>query len=233
MNRYSSASLWLNSVDRPDTLDPALLRPGRLDRRVEFSLPDVEGRAHILRIHARSMSCERDIRFDLIARLCPNTTGAELRSVATEAGMFAIRARRKVATERDFLDAVEKVVRQGTKFSSTYVFSPMSLRGAVSNLSFVGLCTRFTTSCRVVLIQLSLCMHFVFVLGPPCFCQRESVSEVRDEATTTPRVMLQLGRLLDLRHRRAMSCSHAAITTFFTPTHCVDYTVFTALTNLC
>lgn len=68
-----------------------------------------------------SMSVERDIRFDLIARLCPNTTGAELRSVATEAGMFAIRARRKVATERDFLDAVEKVVRQGTKFSSTYV----------------------------------------------------------------------------------------------------------------
>lgn len=66
-----------------------------------------------------SMSVEKDIRFDLIARLCPNTTGAELRSVATEAGMFAIRARRKVATERDFLDAVEKVVKQGGKFSST------------------------------------------------------------------------------------------------------------------
>jgi hypothetical protein len=69
------------------------------------------------------MSVERDIRFDLIARLCPNSTGAELRSVATEAGMFAIRARRKVATERDFLDAVEKVVRQGTKFSSTCVLN--------------------------------------------------------------------------------------------------------------
>jgi 26S proteasome regulatory subunit T1 len=81
------------------------------------------------------MSVERNIRFDLIARLCPNTTGAELRSVATEvfdlhlqriithsnyqAGMYAIRARRKAATERDFLDAVEKVIRQGTKFSST------------------------------------------------------------------------------------------------------------------
>ncbi|KAJ2916026.1 hypothetical protein MD484_g4400, partial [Candolleomyces efflorescens] len=112
----------LMATNRPDTLDPALLRPGRLDRRVEFSLPDNEGRAHILRIHARSMSVERDIRFDLIARLCPNTTGAELRSVATEAGMFAIRARRKVATERDFLDAVEKVVRQGTKFSSTPLY---------------------------------------------------------------------------------------------------------------
>jgi len=112
----------LMATNRPDTLDPALLRPGRLDRRVEFSLPDNEGRAHILRIHARSMSVERDIRFDLIARLCPNTTGAELRSVATEAGMFAIRARRKVATERDFLDAVEKVVRQGSKFSSTSLY---------------------------------------------------------------------------------------------------------------
>jgi len=112
----------LMATNRPDTLDPALLRPGRLDRRVEFALPDIEGRAHILRIHARSMSVERDIRFDLIARLCPNTTGAELRSVATEAGMFAIRARRKVATERDFLDAVEKVVRQGIKFSSTPLY---------------------------------------------------------------------------------------------------------------
>ncbi|KAH9951978.1 26S proteasome subunit P45 [Amylocystis lapponica] len=118
----------LMATNRPDTLDPALLRPGRLDRRVEFSLPDIEGRAHILRIHARSMSVERDIRFDLIARLCPNTTGAELRSVATEAGMFAIRARRKVTTERDFLDAVEKVVRQGTKFSSTCYGLPHRVR---------------------------------------------------------------------------------------------------------
>ena len=113
----------LMATNRPDTLDPALLRPGRLDRRVEFGLPDNEGRAHILRIHARSMSVERNIRYDLIARLCPNTTGAELRSVATEAGMFAIRAHRKVATEKDFLQAVEKGVRQGSKFSSTSLYA--------------------------------------------------------------------------------------------------------------
>lgn len=93
------------------------------------------------------MSVERNIRFDLIARLCPNASGAELRSVCTEAGMFAIRsvfsfhflfpqwypdlfscpflsrARRKVATEKDFLDAVEKVIRQGSKFSSTAMYS--------------------------------------------------------------------------------------------------------------
>ncbi|KAF8917760.1 26S protease regulatory subunit 7, partial [Haplosporangium bisporale] len=109
----------LMATNRPDTLDPALLRPGRLDRKVEFSLPDLEGRAHILKIHARSMSVERDIRYELIARLCPNSTGAELRSVCTEAGMFAIRSRRKVATEKDFLEAVNKVIKSYAKFSST------------------------------------------------------------------------------------------------------------------
>jgi 26S proteasome regulatory subunit T1 len=109
----------LMATNRPDTLDPALIRPGRLDRRVEFSLPDLEGRTQIFKIHARSMSVERDIRYELLARLCPNNTGADIRSVCTEAGMFAIRARRKVATERDFLDAVQKVIKAYAKFSST------------------------------------------------------------------------------------------------------------------
>ena len=107
------------ATNRPNTLDPALLRPGRIDRKVEFALPENDGRANILRIHAKSMSCERDIRWDLIARLCPNSTGAELRSVTTEAGMFAIRARRKMASEKDFLDAVNKVIKGNQKFSST------------------------------------------------------------------------------------------------------------------
>jgi 26S proteasome regulatory subunit T1 len=131
------------ATNRPSTLDPALLRPGRIDRKVEFSLPDVEGRTHILKIHAKryvyhltpmlinSMSVERDIRFELISRLCPNSTGAELRSVCTEAGMFAIRfrllfyhvthnrARRKLATEKDFLESVNKVIKGNAKFNST------------------------------------------------------------------------------------------------------------------
>lgn len=109
----------LMATNRPDTLDPALLRPGRPDRKVEFGLPDLEGRAHIFKIHARSMSVERDIRYELLARLCPNATGAELRSVCTEAGMYAIRSRRKVATEKDFLEAVNKVIKSYAKFSST------------------------------------------------------------------------------------------------------------------
>ena len=66
-----------------------------------------------------SMSVERDIRFELISRLCPNATGAELRSVCTEAGMYAIRARRKLATEKDFLESVNKVIKGNAKFNST------------------------------------------------------------------------------------------------------------------
>jgi hypothetical protein len=64
------------ATNRPDTLDPALMRPGRLDRKVEFNVPELEGRTQILQIHAKSMSCDRNIRFELIARLCPNTTGS-------------------------------------------------------------------------------------------------------------------------------------------------------------
>jgi len=109
----------LMATNRPDTLDPALLRPGRLDRKVEFGLPDLESRAQIFQIHTRAMACERDIRFELLARLCPNATGADIRSVATEAGMYAIRARRKTVTEKDFLDAVAKVIKGYQKFSAT------------------------------------------------------------------------------------------------------------------
>jgi len=109
----------LMATNRPDTLDPALLRPGRLDRKVEFGLPDLEGRTHILKIHAKVMSVDRDIRYELLARLCPNTTGAELRSVCTEAGMYAIRARRKSVSEKDFLDSISKVIKGYQKFSST------------------------------------------------------------------------------------------------------------------
>lgn len=109
----------LMATNRPDTLDPALMRPGRLDRKIEFELPKLEGRTRILEIHSKSLNCEKGIRWELLARLCPNTTGAELRSVCTEAGMFAIRARRKAVTERDMLDAVQKVIKGYAKFSST------------------------------------------------------------------------------------------------------------------
>ena len=106
-------------------------------------MPDLESRTQIFKIHTRTMNCERDIRFELLARLCPNSTGnpspiyyflllwfcviffffflpgADIRSVCTEAGMYAIRARRKTVTEKDFLDAVNKVIKGYQKFSAT------------------------------------------------------------------------------------------------------------------
>lgn len=109
----------LMATNRPDTLDPALLRPGRLDRKIEVGLPDLEGRTAIFKIHGQTVNCERDIRWDLLARLCPNATGADIRSVCTEAGMFAIRKRRKTVNEKDFLDAVQKVIKGYAKFSAT------------------------------------------------------------------------------------------------------------------
>merc|ERR1712003_464061 len=109
----------LMATNRPDTLDPALIRPGRLDRKIEFGLPDLEGRSKIFKIHASKMNCDRVIRWDLLARLCPNSTGAEIRSVCTEAGMFAIRERKKMVTEKHFLKAVTKVIKEYKKFSST------------------------------------------------------------------------------------------------------------------
>lgn len=109
----------LMATNRPDTLDPALTRPGRLDRKVEFGLPDLEGRTHIFKIHARSMNMERNIRFELLSRLCPNCTGADIRSVCTEAGMFAIRARRKAISEKDLVDAIKKVIQGYKRFSAT------------------------------------------------------------------------------------------------------------------
>jgi 26S proteasome regulatory subunit T1 len=109
----------LMATNRPDTLDPALLRPGRLDRKVEFSLPELEGRVHILKIHTKSMAVDKGVRWELLARLCPSTTGAELRSVCTEAGMYAIRSRRKTIGEKDFLEAIDKVIRSYKKFSAT------------------------------------------------------------------------------------------------------------------
>lgn len=65
------------------------------------------------------MAFDKDIRFELIARLCPNSTGADIRSVCTEAGMFAIRARRKSISEKDLVDSIEKVIKGYSKFSAT------------------------------------------------------------------------------------------------------------------
>lgn len=97
------------ATNRPDTLDPALMRPGRLDRKLEISLPNEAGRLDILRIHAQKITKKGDIDYDSIVKLSEGFNGADLRNVCTEAGMFAIRAGRDYVESDDFNKAVRKV----------------------------------------------------------------------------------------------------------------------------
>merc|ERR550539_1466909 len=97
------------ATNRPDTLDPALLRPGRLDRKVEIALPNEQARLDILKIHANPITKHGDIDWEAIVKLTDDFNGADLRNVCTEAGMFAIRAERDYVVEEDFMKAARKI----------------------------------------------------------------------------------------------------------------------------
>jgi 26S proteasome regulatory subunit T1 len=109
----------LMATNRPDTIDPALTRPGRIDRKIEFGLPNLDGRIEIFKIHTIKMIYDLNLRFELLARLCPFSTGADLRSICTEAGMFAIRKNKIIVSENDFLKAINKVIKKYAKFNAT------------------------------------------------------------------------------------------------------------------
>lgn len=103
----------LGATNRPDILDPALLRPGRFDRIIEFPLPDEDSRKEIFKIHTRGMSIDEDIDFDSLLAVAKDTTGADIKSICTEAGMFAIRDKRVSVTEKDFKMAIVKIQERG------------------------------------------------------------------------------------------------------------------------
>lgn len=97
------------ATNRPDTLDAALMRPGRLDRKIEIPLPNEAGRLDIVKIHAKQILTHGEIDFDAIVKLSDGFNGADLRNVCTEAGMFAIRAGRGFVLNEDFSKATRKV----------------------------------------------------------------------------------------------------------------------------
>lgn len=100
----------IGATNRPDILDPALLRPGRFDRFIEVPLPNEEGRKQILNIHTKNMALDEEADIDLLATLTDGTSGADLKAICTEAGMFAIREKRDKVTVADFMDATEKIM---------------------------------------------------------------------------------------------------------------------------
>lgn len=98
------------ATNRPDILDPALLRPGRLDRKIEIPLPNEQGRVEILKIHSSKMKKGGEIDFEAIVKLCDSANGADIRNICTEAGLNAIRDERDYVTQEDFMKAVRKVM---------------------------------------------------------------------------------------------------------------------------
>ena len=96
------------ATNRPDILDPALLRPGRLDRKIEIALPNEQGRKEILKIHSHKMQQE-EIDFDVLVKMSVGFNGADLRNVCTEAGMIALREERDYVTNEDFVKSVRKL----------------------------------------------------------------------------------------------------------------------------
>ena len=97
------------ATNRPDVLDPALLRPGRLDRKIEIPLPNEAARVDVLKIHAMNITKQGEIDYESVIKLADAFNAADLRNVCTEAGMFAIRAERDYVVHEDFMKAVRKV----------------------------------------------------------------------------------------------------------------------------
>lgn len=97
------------ATNRPDCLDPALLRPGRLDRKIEIPLPNEQARLDIMRIHARPLATHGEIDYEAVVKLSDTFNGADLRNICTEAGLFAIRAERDFINQEDMMKAVRKV----------------------------------------------------------------------------------------------------------------------------
>ncbi|MDD7116762.1 MAG: ATP-dependent zinc metalloprotease FtsH, partial [Flintibacter sp.] len=106
----SKGVVVLAANNRPDSLDPALLRPGRFDRRIPVELPDLQGRIEILKVHARKIRLAEDVDFEPIAKTAAGASGAELANIVNEAALRAVRSGRQFATQEDLQESVEVVI---------------------------------------------------------------------------------------------------------------------------
>ena len=106
----NSGVIILAATNRPESLDPALTRPGRFDRRVPVELPDLKGREAILKVHAKKIKIAQDVDFSRVARMASGASGAELANIINEAALRAVRDGRKYATQADFEESIEVVI---------------------------------------------------------------------------------------------------------------------------
>lgn len=106
----NSGVIILAATNRPESLDPALTRPGRFDRRVPVELPDLQGRTEILKVHAKKVKIAGDVDFDKVARMASGASGAELANIVNEAALRAVRSGRKSVTQADLEESIEVVI---------------------------------------------------------------------------------------------------------------------------
>lgn len=106
----SKGVVLLAATNRPDSLDPALTRPGRFDRRIPVELPDLAGREAILKLHAKDIKCSNNIDFNVIARASAGASGAELANIINEGALLAVRDHRKTVVQKDLEEAIEIVI---------------------------------------------------------------------------------------------------------------------------
>lgn len=106
----SKGVVLLAATNRPDSLDPALTRPGRFDRRIPVELPDLAGREAILKLHAKDIKCSNNIDFNVIARASAGASGAELANIINEGALLAVRDHRKTVIQKDLEEAIEIVI---------------------------------------------------------------------------------------------------------------------------
>ena len=106
----NSGVIILAATNRPESLDPALTRPGRFDRRVPVELPDLQGRTEILKVHAKKVKIAGDVDFEKVARMASGASGAELANIVNEAALRAVRAGRKSVTQADLEESIEVVI---------------------------------------------------------------------------------------------------------------------------
>lgn len=111
----------IGCTNRKDILDPAILRPGRLDRLIKVPVPNMEAKKDIFKIHTRNMKLDRDVDAEIIVKEMDNFTGAEIHAVCTEAGYFAIRGNRTKVTQKDFIKAIEKVKQEEELEGEDYI----------------------------------------------------------------------------------------------------------------
>ncbi len=101
---------FIGATNRPDVLDPALLRPGRFDRIVEFPVPDKKAREAIFKIHMKRLNCEDNIEIKNLVSITNGATGSDIKGICTEAGMYAIRRNSEIISNDDFIRAIEKIM---------------------------------------------------------------------------------------------------------------------------